>query len=41
MTLVRRPEPLPAWHTDRADYAHRNDTHWTRSDSLPAYRQDR
>ncbi|MGP4092344.1 hypothetical protein, partial [Streptomyces sp. KR55] len=27
----------PAWHTDRADYARRNDTHWTRSDSLPAY----
>jgi len=27
----------PAWHTDRADYAQRHDTHWTRSDSLPAY----
>lgn len=27
----------PAWHTDRADYAHRNDSHWTRSDNLPAY----
>ncbi|WP_307704499.1 hypothetical protein [Streptomyces sp. V1I6] len=27
----------PAWHTDRADYAHRNDTQWTRSDRLPAY----
>ncbi|MFF4361070.1 hypothetical protein [Streptomyces sp. NPDC001604] len=27
----------PAWHTDRADYARRNDTHWTRSDNLPAY----
>ncbi|GAB7035938.1 hypothetical protein AB0G35_31165 [Streptomyces sp. NPDC021749] len=26
----------PAWHTDRADYAHRHDTHWTRSDRLPA-----
>jgi hypothetical protein len=28
---------IPAWHTDRADYARRNDTHWTRSDNLPAY----
>lgn len=27
----------PAWHTDRADYARRNDTQWTRSDNLPAY----
>ncbi|MFH9016692.1 hypothetical protein ACH4C6_36180 [Streptomyces sp. NPDC017943] len=27
----------PAWHTDRSDYARRNDTHWTRSDNLPAY----
>ncbi|WP_254402230.1 hypothetical protein [Streptomyces sp. AC555_RSS877] len=27
----------PAWHTDRSDYAQRHDTHWTRSDSLPAY----
>lgn len=27
----------PAWHTDRADYAQRNDTQWTRSDRLPAY----
>ncbi|MFF3932820.1 hypothetical protein [Streptomyces hirsutus] len=27
----------PAWHTDRAAYAQRNDTHWTRSDHLPAY----
>ncbi|MFF5663185.1 hypothetical protein ACFY7F_10175 [Streptomyces griseofuscus] len=27
----------PAWHTDRADYAQRHDTHWTRSNSLPAY----
>jgi hypothetical protein len=27
----------PAWHTDRSDYAHRNDTQWTRSDRLPAY----
>ncbi|MET8831623.1 hypothetical protein ABZX40_37885 [Streptomyces sp. NPDC004610] len=27
----------PAWHTDRAAYAQRNDTHWTRSDSLPAH----
>jgi hypothetical protein len=26
----------PAWHTDRADYADRRDTHWTRSDRLPA-----
>ncbi|MFF7051823.1 hypothetical protein ACFY94_26075 [Streptomyces griseorubiginosus] len=26
----------PAWHTDRADYADRHDTHWTRSDRLPA-----
>ncbi|MEU3616490.1 hypothetical protein ABZ725_29915 [Streptomyces sp. NPDC006872] len=27
----------PAWHTDRNDYAHRHDTHWTRSDNLPAH----
>lgn len=27
----------PAWHTDRAAYAQRNDTHWTRSDHLPAH----
>jgi hypothetical protein len=27
----------PAWHTDRSDYARRNDTQWTRSDHLPAY----
>ncbi|MFD8421052.1 hypothetical protein [Streptomyces sp. NPDC059466] len=27
----------PAWHTDRAAFADRNDTHWTRSDRLPAY----
>ncbi|MFG3016773.1 hypothetical protein ACGFZB_41240 [Streptomyces cinerochromogenes] len=27
----------PAWHIDRADYAQRHDSHWTRSDSLPAY----
>jgi hypothetical protein len=27
----------PAWHTDRAAYAHRSDTHWTRSDRLPAH----
>ncbi|MET9760990.1 hypothetical protein ABZ016_18285 [Streptomyces sp. NPDC006372] len=27
----------PAWHTDRSDYARRNDTHWTRSNNLPAY----
>ncbi|WP_432177017.1 hypothetical protein [Streptomyces sp. Tue6028] len=27
----------PAWHTDRADYANRHDTHWTRSNHLPAY----
>ncbi|MFE2718903.1 hypothetical protein ACFXKI_45105 [Streptomyces mirabilis] len=26
----------PAWHTDRADYADRHDTHWPRSDRLPA-----
>ncbi|MGW9436105.1 hypothetical protein [Streptomyces sp. NPDC055607] len=26
----------PAWHTDRSDYATRTDTHWTRSDRLPA-----
>lgn len=26
----------PAWHTDRRDYARRNDTAWTRSDQLPA-----
>lgn len=27
----------PAWHTDRANFGMRNDTHWTRSDRLPAY----
>jgi hypothetical protein len=27
----------PAWHTDRADYAQRHDTHWTRSNDLPAH----
>lgn len=27
----------PAWHTDRSDYARRNDTQWTRSDALPAH----
>lgn len=27
----------PAWHTDRADYATRNDTQWTRSNWLPAH----
>ncbi|MGC2997235.1 hypothetical protein ACPF8X_02210 [Streptomyces sp. G35A] len=27
----------PAWHTDRLAYAQRNDTHWTRSDRLPAH----
>ncbi|MGW1761526.1 hypothetical protein [Streptomyces mirabilis] len=27
----------PAWHTDRADYARRRDTHWTRSNNLPAH----
>ncbi|MFG3323770.1 hypothetical protein ACGF3J_37575 [Streptomyces sp. NPDC048171] len=27
----------PAWHTDRTAYAQRNDTHWTRSDRLPAH----
>lgn len=27
----------PAWHTDRADYAQRRDTQWTRSNHLPAY----
>ncbi|MFI7103199.1 hypothetical protein ACIBK8_28060 [Streptomyces sp. NPDC050161] len=27
---------IPAWHTDRSDYARRTDTHWTRSDHLPA-----
>lgn len=26
----------PAWHTDRSDYASRSDTHWTRSNNLPA-----
>ncbi|WP_326615298.1 hypothetical protein OG949_41105 (plasmid) [Streptomyces scopuliridis] len=26
----------PLWHTDRSDYAHRNDTQWTRSNNLPA-----
>ncbi|MFF8250032.1 hypothetical protein [Streptomyces griseus] len=26
----------PAWHTDRASYANRHDTQWTRSDNLPA-----
>lgn len=25
----------PVWHTDRRNYADRNDAHWTRSDSLP------
>lgn len=27
----------PAWHTDRSAYADRHDTHWTRSNNLPAY----
>ncbi|MFF3312946.1 hypothetical protein [Streptomyces sp. NPDC002952] len=27
----------PAWHTDRANYANRHDTHWTRSNNLPAH----
>ncbi|MGV4985777.1 hypothetical protein ACVB8X_06945 [Streptomyces sp. NRAIS4] len=27
----------PAWHTDRTDYARRNDAHWTQSNSLPAH----
>ncbi|MEV7796932.1 hypothetical protein AB0O68_33980 [Streptomyces sp. NPDC087512] len=27
----------PAWHSDRAAYAQCNDTHWTRSDNLPAH----
>lgn len=27
----------PAWHTDRREYAARNDTQWTRSDYLPAH----
>lgn len=27
----------PAWHTDRADYAQRTDTQWTRSNNLPAH----
>lgn len=27
----------PAWHTDRSGYANRHDTHWTRSDNLPAH----
>ncbi|MEU1668576.1 hypothetical protein ABZ547_34345 [Streptomyces sparsogenes] len=26
-----------AWHTDRADYAQRHDTQWTRSNNLPAH----
>lgn len=26
----------PAWHTDRQDYARRNDTQWTYSNNLPA-----
>lgn len=26
----------PAWHTDREDYARRNDTQWTSSNRLPA-----
>lgn len=26
----------PAWHTDREDYARRNDTQWTASNRLPA-----
>ncbi|MCX5434755.1 hypothetical protein OHU11_42005 (plasmid) [Streptomyces sp. NBC_00257] len=28
---------IPAWHTDRADYALRSDTQWTRSNNLPAH----
>jgi hypothetical protein len=27
---------IPAWHTDRDDYARRNDTQWTFSNRLPA-----
>ncbi|GHB68638.1 hypothetical protein GCM10010347_43580 [Streptomyces cirratus] len=27
----------PAWHTDRVDYARRNDTQWTGSNNLPAH----
>ncbi|MFE5757539.1 hypothetical protein ACFQ7M_19415 [Streptomyces massasporeus] len=27
----------PVWRTDRSEYGRRNDTHWTRSDNLPAY----
>jgi hypothetical protein len=28
---------IPAWHTDRSDYARRNDTQWTMSNRLPAH----
>ncbi|MFF3015446.1 hypothetical protein [Streptomyces sp. NPDC057939] len=28
---------IPAWHTDRSDYARRSDTQWTRSNDLPAH----
>lgn len=28
---------VPAWHTDRPDYAKRNDTQWTMSNRLPAH----
>ncbi|MER6291143.1 hypothetical protein [Streptomyces sviceus] len=36
-TRAQKNGITPAWHTDRSDYAHRHDTHWTRSNSLPAY----
>ncbi|WP_280910422.1 hypothetical protein [Streptomyces sp. SAI-208] len=36
-TKAQKNGITPAWHTDRSDYAHRHDTHWTRSDNLPAY----
>ncbi|MFF3020728.1 hypothetical protein [Streptomyces sp. NPDC057939] len=28
---------IRSWHTDRADYARRRDTQWTRSNDLPAH----
>ncbi|MER7491000.1 hypothetical protein ABTY20_35015 [Streptomyces sp. NPDC126497] len=37
MSTIKVEAPTPAWHTDRAAYAQRNDTHWTRSDHLPAH----
>ncbi|MEU9125751.1 hypothetical protein AB0C96_39065 [Streptomyces sp. NPDC048506] len=36
-TKARKHGITPAWHTDRPDYARRNDTQWTRSNNLPAH----